>query len=401
MKRKRGAALGAAFAMIIAACSPAASSSPSSTAPSVAPSTGASASAGTASVAPSTSAAAATVRLQLQWAPQAQFAGYFAADKQGYFAAENLTVQIVPGGPDVVPQAEGSKPDGPEFTISWVPKVLEAREAATPSDLVDIAQIFQRSGTLSVTWKDTGLDDPCKLAGKKVGTWGFGNEFEVTAGLLTCGLTPGLENGGDATKQYQQVTQAFDMKAFLAREIDAAEAMIYNEYAQVLEAQDPNTGQLYKPDQLNVINWNDYRVSMLQDAIFVRKSWLDQGTNRDVAVRFVRASLKGWIYCRDHPDDCVQYTTAAGSQLGAGHQKWMMNEINALVWPSPIGVGVMDPIQWGQTVKIAKNAGIIKKDPTIDAYTTDIVAEASKGLTDDLKGTSFTKGTVEVTPGGN
>ncbi len=402
MKRKRGSALSAVAALMIAACSPAASTAPSTTTPSVAPSTGASPSSqASTGASPSSAAAAATVKLQLQWAPQAQFAGYFAADKQGYFAAENLTVQIVPGGPDVVPQAEGSKPDGPEFTISWVPKVLEAREAATPSDLVDIAQIFQRSGTLSVTWKDTGLDDPCKLAGKKVGTWGFGNEFEVTAGLLTCGLTPGLENNGDPTKQFQQVTQAFDMQAFLARQIDAAEAMIYNEYAQVLEAQDPNTGQLYKPDQLNIINWNDYRVAMLQDAIFVRKAWLDQGTNRDVAVRFVRASLKGWIYCRDHPDDCVQYTTAAGSQLGAGHQKWMMNEINALVWPSPLGVGMIDPVFWQQTVKVAKNAGIIKTEPSIDAYTSDIVKEASAGLTDDLKGEGFKKGTVEVTPGGN
>jgi NitT/TauT family transport system substrate-binding protein len=191
------------------------------------------------------------------------------------------------------------------------------------------------------------------------------------------------------------------MKAFLAREIDAAEAMIYNEFAQVLEAQDPNTGELYKADQLNIINWNDYRVAMLQDAIFVRKSWLDQGTNRDIAVRFVRASLKGWIYCRDHPDDCVQYTTDAGSQLGAGHQKWMMNEVNALVWPSPIGVGMIDPVFWQQTVKVAKNAGIIKSDPSPDAYTSDIVREASAGLTDDLKGESFKKGTVEVTPGGN
>jgi NitT/TauT family transport system substrate-binding protein len=281
-----------------------------------------------------------------------------------------------------------------------VPKVLEAREATPPSDLVDIAQIFQRSGTLSVTWKADGIDDPCKLAGKKVGTWAFGNEFEVTAGLLTCGLTPGLENNGKPDTQYQKVIQAFDMKAFLAREIDAAEAMIYNEYAQVLEATDPNTGELYKPDQLNIINWNDYRVAMLQDAIFVRKAWLSQGQNRDVAVRFVRASIKGWIYCRDHPDDCVQYTTDAGSQLGTGHQKWMMNEVNALIWPSPLGIGVIDPVFWGQTVKVAKNGKVIKADPSIDAYTTDIVTEALAGITDDTKGTGFTKGTVEVTPNG-
>jgi NitT/TauT family transport system substrate-binding protein len=401
MDKKRGFALTAVAAVVFAACTPAATTAPASqTTPSTAPTTGASG--GTQSQPPaSSSAQAASVKLQLQWAPQAQFAGYFAADKQGYYQAENLTVQMVPGGPDVVPQLEGSKPNGPEFTISWVPKVLEAREAATPSDLIDIAQVFQRSGTLSVTWKDTKLDDPCKLAGKKVGTWGFGNEFEVTAGLLTCGLTPGLENNGDATKQYQQVTQAFDMKAFLAREIDAAEAMIYNEYAQVLEATDPATGELYKADQLNVINWNDYRVAMLQDAIFVRKAWLNEGSNRDVAVRFVRASLKGWIYCRDHADDCVQYTTAAGSQLGAGHQKWMMNEVNALVWPSPVGVGMIDPVFWNQTVKVAKNAGIIKNDPSPEAYTTDIVTEALKGITDDTKGESFQKGTVQVTPGGN
>jgi NitT/TauT family transport system substrate-binding protein len=308
---------------------------------------------------------------------------------------------MVPGGPDVVPQVEGSKSNGPEFTISWVPKVLEAREASPASDLVDIAQVFQRSGTLSVTWKADGIDDPCKLAGKKVGTWGFGNEFEVTAGLLTCGLTPGLENNGDPTKQYQQVTQAFDMKAFLAHEISAGEAMIYNEYAQVLEATNAETGALYKPDDLAPINWNDFRVAMLQDAIFVRKAWLADPANHDVAVRFVRASLKGWIYCRDHQDDCVKYTNDAGSQLGAGHQKWMMNEVNALVWPSPLGVGVLDPILWQQTVRIAKTAGIIKTDPSVDAYDTSIVTDALKGITDETTGKDFKKGTVEVTAGGN
>jgi NitT/TauT family transport system substrate-binding protein len=397
MDKRRVFALTAAAVFVFAACSGGATPTPGSQAPaSVTPSTGASG--GTESQPASPAAEAASVRLQLQWAPQAQFAGYFAADKQGYYKAENLTVTMIPGGPNVVPQAEGTKPNGPEFTISWVPKVLEAREGG--SDLIDIAQVFQRSGTLSVTWKSDGIDDPCKLAGKKVGVWDFGNEFEVTAGLLTCGLTPGLENGGDATKQYQKVIQEFNMNAFLSKEITAAEAMIYNEYAQVLEATDPATGELYKPDQLNIINWNDYRVAMLQDAIFVRKAWLGQGTNRDIAVRFIRASLKGWIYCRDHPDDCVQYTTEAGSQLGAGHQKWMMNEVNALVWPSPIGVGMIDPVFWQQTVKVATNAGVIKNLPSIDAYTTDLVKEALAGITDDVKAPDFKKGTVEVTPGG-
>ena len=88
--------------------------------------------------------------------------------------------------------------------------------------------------------RTSGLDDICKLAGKKVGVWDFGNEFEVTAGLgSNCGLTPGLEDNGDPATQYQKVIQDFNMVAFLNKEIDAAEAMIYNEYAQVLETDEP------------------------------------------------------------------------------------------------------------------------------------------------------------------
>jgi NitT/TauT family transport system substrate-binding protein len=395
MKTRSLLALAASAAVAFAACSSGAGPSPSAS--SAPPSTAASAP--TTSAPPASSAAeAASVRLQLQWTPQAQFAGYFAADKQGYYAAENLTVEFLPGGPTIAPHTVGSASNGPEFTISWVPKVLEAREAG--SDLVDIAQVFQRSGTLSVTWKSSGITDPCGFAGKKVGVWDFGNEYEVTAGALACGLTPGLEAGGDPTKTFQKVIQNFDMVAFLNREIDVAEAMIYNEYAQVLEATNPETGELYKPEDLNVIDWNVERSAMLQDALFARKAWLDEGNNRDIAVRFVRASLRGWIYCRDHQEGCIQYTVEAGSQLPAGHQRWMMNEIGALVWPSPEGIGMMDPTLWAQTVKIAKDAGIIKADPSIDAYTNDIVEEALTGITEDAKGEGFTKGTVQVTPGG-
>jgi NitT/TauT family transport system substrate-binding protein len=394
-------ALFGAMTIVVGACSTAASPSPSASTPAASqPAASAPAQSAPASAPASQSnAAPATVKLQLQWVPQAQFAGYFAAEQQGYFAAENLTVQFVPGGPDVIPQAVGSQPDGPEFTISWVPKVLEAREGG--SDLVDIAQVFQRSGTLSVSWKTTGITDPAQFAGKKVGVWDFGNEYEVTAGALAAGVTPGLENNGDPSKQFQKVIQPFDMTLLLSKQIDVAEAMIYNEYAQVLEAQNPETGQLYKPEDLNVINWNDYRVAMLQDAIFARKAWLDKEGNRDIAVRFVRASLKGWMYCRDHPDDCVKYTTDAGSQLGAGHQAWMMNEVNGLVWPSPLGVGVLDPVFYGQTVRIAKNAGVIKNNPSPDAYDASIAKEALQSITGDTKGTDFKKATVQVTPGGN
>ena len=136
---------------------------PSSAASAAAPSAAASAPAS----AGASAAALDEVRLQLQWAPQAQFAGYFAAQEQGYYEAAGLKVTILDGGPDVIPQAVGSAADGPEFTISWVPKVLEAREGTPASDLVDIAQVFQRSGTLSVSWKDSNITDARRLQGQE------------------------------------------------------------------------------------------------------------------------------------------------------------------------------------------------------------------------------------------
>jgi NitT/TauT family transport system substrate-binding protein len=300
---------------------------------------------------------------------------------------------LVPGGPDVIPQAAGSAADGPEFTISWVPKVLEARIGNPASDLVNIAQIFQRSGTLSVSWKDSNITKPADFKGKKIGVWDFGNEFEVTAGAKKAGLEQG--------KDYEKVIQPFDMTLLLSKQIDVAEAMIYNEYAQVLEATNPETGQLYQPTDLNVINWNDEGTAMLQDALFARASWLAEPGNEDVAKNFLKASFQGWMYCRDKPADCIQYTVNAGSTLGAGHQAWMMNEINPLIWPSPNGIGVMDPALWQQTVDVAMGAGIIKEAPPAEAYRTDLAKAALAELADqDTKGASFQKGSVTVTAGG-
>lgn len=330
------------------------------------------------------------VRLQLQWAPQAQFAGYFAAVEEGYYEEEGLDVEIVDGGPDVIPQQVGSAEDGPEFTISWVPKVLEAREGG--SDLVNIAQVFQRSGTLSVAWADSGITSPADFEGKKVGVWDFGNEFEVTAAARA----EGLEEGTD----YEKVIQPFDMLLFLSRDIDVSEAMIYNEYAQVLEAENPDTGDLYQPEDMNVIDYNEVGTAMLQDAIFARAAWLAEEGNEDVAERFLRASFRGWIHCRENPDDCIEFTVNAGSTLGTGHQTWMMNEINALIWPSPDGIGMLDSGLWDQTVDISLESEIIAEVPPSDAYRTDLAQAALDGIEEEATGDGFTKGTVEVTPGG-
>ena len=338
--------------------------------------------------------AATKVRFQLQWVAQAQFAGYYAALDQGYYREEGLDVSILLGGPDINPMQVVAAGQA-EIGTTWVPKMLASREGGT--DLVEIAQIFQRSGTLEVSFKSKNITKPEDWRGKRVGSWLGGNEPEVFAAMNKVGIDP------NNASQVQIIKQDFDMSGLLNGDLDAAQAMIYNEYAQVLEAKNQQTGQLYKPEDLNVIDFNNPSVgtAMLQDQIFASDKWLKQAGNEDVAVKFLKASYRGWIYCRDNSQKCVDIVLKNGSKLGASHQAWQMNEINALIWPSPNGIGTLDENAWKQTIDIATKYKVLKTAPAQGAFRTDLAKRALDSLGSvDTKGAGFQKGTVELKEGG-
>lgn len=332
------------------------------------------------------------VTLQLQWVAQSQFAGYYAAKAMGFYEEEGLDVTILEGAVDIVPQQVVAAGEA-EFGIAWVPKMLASR--AEGADLVNIAQIFQRSGTLQVAWADSGITTVEDWGGKRVGTWGFGNEWEVYAALRQAGIEP------DDPAQVEIIQQPFDMSLLLNREIDVAQAEIYNEYAQLLEATNPETGELYQPSDFTVFDYNDVGTAMLQDHIFVQGNWLAEEGNEDVAVRFLRASFRGWIYCRDNFDECVDIVLDNGPTLGEGHMRWMLNEINALIWPSPDGIGVMNDDLYQQTVDISVEFEVIPEAPSDEALRTDLAEQALSGLSGaDTTGSDYTKENIEVTAGG-
>ena len=336
------------------------------------------------------------IRLQLQWVAQSQFAGYFAAVDQGFYADEGLDVTILEGAVEIVPQQVVAS-GGAEFGIAWVPKVLESREAG--ADLVNIAQIFQRSGTLEVSFVDTGIESVEDFAGMRIGTWGFGNEHELFAAMRAVDIDP--NNPDDVTV----VQQPFDMSLLINGEVDAAEAMIYNEYAQVLEQTNPDTGELYQPEDLNVIDFNDVGTAMLQDHVFVSEAWLAEEGNEDIAVAFLRATFRGWTYCRDNFDECVEIVLENGSTLGESHQQWQLNEINGLIWPSPDGIGVLDSDLWDQTVSVAIEGEVISEEPGEGAFRTDLAQAALDSLAEDmmdldLVGEDWERIEVELQAGG-
>jgi NitT/TauT family transport system substrate-binding protein len=331
------------------------------------------------------------VNLQLQWFAQAQFGGYYAAVEEGFYEEEGLDVSILEGAVDIVPQQVVAT-GGAEFGLAWVPKALVSNQEG--AGLVNVGQVFQRSGTLMVSWADSGIAGPEDWAGKTVGNWGFGNEYELTAAIEKFEV-----------QDVELVAQNFDMEGLLSRDLDSAEAMTYNEYAQVLEAVNPDTGELYQPEDLTVIDFNDPEIgtAMLQDSIWVTADYAE--ANAETIEAFLRGSFKGWIFCREDPDACVEHVLAAGPTLGASHQAWQMNEVNALIWPSSGGIGVMDQAAWDQTVEVATTQipELDGVDIPDDSYRSDYAEAAVAALEEeglDTVGDGFAKDEITLNEGG-
>jgi len=322
-----------------------------------------------------------SIKLQLQWLPQAQFAGYYVALDQGYFQEEGFDdVEIVPSGGDIVPQ-DALVAGDVDFAVAWVPKVLGTLEA-TGAELTDIAQVFQKSGTLQVSFADTGVSTVADFEGKRIGSWGFGNEWEIFAAMAA----EGLDSTGVSI-----TTQDFSMNALLDGDVDAAQAMTYNEWAQILEVVNPETGALYQPEDFDVVSYEETEGAMLQDALWADTARLEDPAYADAAVRFLKAVTKGWIFARDNPEDAAKITydaainAEAAFPVGPVHQLWQMNEVNKLIWTGA-DFGLVDSAAWDKTVAGALSAvnqdglNLITEEPADSAYSNTYIEQALAAL---------------------
>ncbi|WP_285138232.1 ABC transporter substrate-binding protein [Microbacterium sp. lyk4-40-TSB-66] len=327
-----------------------------------------------------------SVKLQLQWLPQAQFAGYYVALDQGYFQEEGFDdVEVLPSGGDIVPQ-DALVAGDVDFAVAWVPKVLGTLEYQGV-ELTDIAQVFQKSGTTQVSWKDSGITGVDDFEGKRIGSWGFGNEWEIFAAMADQGL--------DAST-VQITTQDFSMNALLDRDVDAAQAMTYNELAQLFETVNPATGTLYTEADVDIVSYEDTAGAMLQDAIWADTQRLaDDPAYADAAKRFLKAVVKGWVYARDNPTEAAEITYAAATApgvdafpVGPTHQLWQMNEVNKLIWTGG-EFGMIDEAAWDKTVEGALKAvnqdglNLITEEPGESAYSNDYIEDALSELKDE------------------
>jgi NitT/TauT family transport system substrate-binding protein len=302
-------------------------------------------------MATSAAAWAESVTLQLKWVTQAQFAGYYVAQAQGFYKDAGLEVTIKPGGPDIAPP-QVIAGGGADVVIDWMPSALASREKGVA--LVNIAQPFKRSGMMLTCRKETGITKPEDFKGKTLGVWFFGNEYPFLSWMSQLGIpTSGGAEGATVLKQ------GFNVDPLLQKQADCISTMTYNEYWQVIDAG-------YQPNQLVVFKYEDQGVATLEDGLYVIESKLKDPAFVAKMAKFVQASMKGWAYARANPDDATKVVLAndtAGAQTEK-HQKRMMGEIAKLL---DTGNGKLDPKDYDRTVATLLAGGsdpVITKPPT-------------------------------------
>ena len=301
-----------------------------------------------AAAAATTVQAADDVKLQLQWVTQAQFAGYYVALDKGFYAAEDLNVTILPGGPDIAPP-QVLAGGGADAMLNWMPSALAAREKGLP--VVNIAQPFKSSGLMLTCWKDTGIKSPADFKGKTIGVWFYGNEYPFLSWMSQEGIsTEGGDNGVTVLRQ------GFNVDPLLQRQADCISTMTYNEFGQVLDAG-------VSEDELVTFKYEDQGVATLEDGIYALEDNLKDPAFADKMVRFVRASMKGWKYAEANPGEAANIVLdndESGAQTEA-HQVRMMGEIAKLTAGSN---GTLDPADYERTVATLMAGG---SDPVITA----------------------------------
>lgn len=295
--------------------------------------------------------AADEVTLQLKWVTQAQFAGYYVAKDKGFYEEEGLDVTILPGGPDIAP-TQVIAGGGADVTVEWMPAALAAREKGLP--LVNIAQPFKSSGMMLTCWKDAGIASPEDLKNRTLGVWFFGNEFPFMSWMSQLGIS----TDGKSESGVEVLKQGFNVDPLLQRQADCISTMTYNEYWQVIDSG-------VAPEELVTFKYEDQGVATLEDGLYVLEENLSDAAFADKMERFVRASMKGWKYAEEHPDEAAEIVLendATGAQTEE-HQKRMMGEIAKLTAGSN---GALDPADFERTVGTLLAGGsdpVITKQP--------------------------------------
>jgi NitT/TauT family transport system substrate-binding protein len=258
-------------------------------------------------------AALKPVTLILHWMPQSQFAGYYMALEKGLYRDRGLDVTILRGGPDRDP-VEYLQTGKADFATLFLTGALVARDQGAP--IVHIAQIVNTSNLMLIAHRAAGITSLDDLQGRRVSLWSpqFSTAFE---GCLKA-------NGVQAV----EVPQYYTVNLFLRHGVDACSAMAYNEYHTLLQSG-------MNDEEMTKIYMRDMGFDFPEDGVYCLDETL--AGDPETCKAFVEASLEGWRYAGEHPDETLELVMAKAREAhvptNLPHQRWMLETILDSILP--------------------------------------------------------------------
>lgn len=275
------------------------------------------------------------------WSPQAQFAGYYVAKEKGFYKERGIDLEMLPCGPDI--SASQALADGKaDFAVLWLSQALQNRSKGV--DLINVGQIVQKTGLMFVSRKSDGISKPEDLNGKKVSLWNGDLRLQGEAFIKKYGLNVSV------------IRQSYTVNLFLIGGVDAVMAMWYNEYHTILSSG-------VDPGELSVFFFKDHGLNVPEDGLYT----LDGTYRKDPALTkaFVEASIKGWTYAFEHPDEAVDIVleNMRNDKIPANreHQKWMLECVKQLIAPNgdTLMIGALSPEDYKAVSGMLRDNGLI------------------------------------------
>jgi len=283
------------------------------------------------------------VSVRLKWLHQAQFAGFYVAKEKGFYESEGLDVTLNAGGVDF-PAVQMVAGGGEDFGVTAADQILLARDKGVP--VVALAVIYRKSPMVYFSLKDSGITKLQDFVGKRAGVKLGGNE-ELTYRAM-------IRKAGIDPKSVNEVVIKYDISPLLQGKVDVWPGYAINEPIVAEERGFP----------VNLIWPSDYGVSLYADTVFATEKTIAE--RPEIVQKFVRATVRGWQYAIEHPDEAVQCTLTYGEKLDAGHETRMMEASIPLVKPDDAPVGSMDKDTWAGMAQLLLEQNFMKKPINVD-----------------------------------
>ncbi len=288
------------------------------------------------------------LNLALQWKPQSQFAGFYLARDKGFYRDAGLNVTLLHGSSrrSALSMLEDGQAD---LATAFLVDAL-----STSPDSSLIVQLVRRSNLMLIGWKEKGINDVASLDKQKVSHWENASSLSFTLFFAQNGVHP------------QIIPQYYSIKLFLQRGVSACAAMEYNEYHLLAQAG-------IDPDQITTFKMRDYGLGSPEDGLYAKTDWIDR--HRETALAIRRATLAGWEYARDHPEEALDIVIAEAhrAKLPANrpHERWMLRHILDSIFISgtkPEEVGTLSPSAFKASTQALIDAGLLKKTPDFSRF---------------------------------